>query len=191
MSKSLQDQLLALGLAPKSARRVEYGAGSGKPSKLKGKPRRRAQRETDKAGVAASRCESDLSLEQAYRLREEQTQQQAEKVRQRKRLEDALRRQLNQSIREIVEPNRLNDPAAEFSRNFMHKGRIRKVNVTAEQLKALNQGALGLAYLAGGYHILQPEYVRQVYSLSPTHVPDLTSGIGEDDECPVPDDLIW
>ena len=90
-----------------------------------------------------------------------------------------------------MEPNRLNDPEAGLSRNFLFKGRIRKVNVTAEQLGALNDGRLGIVYLAGGYHILPPHIVEQVRSLSAEHVPDLAAGPDEDGQHPVPDDLIW
>ncbi|MGH8035127.1 MAG: DUF2058 family protein, partial [Lysobacterales bacterium] len=137
---------------------------------------------------------SDLSLEAAYRLREQQTKQQAELVRERKRQLDLERRRLNEAIREIVMPHRLNDDSAELTRNFLYKGRIRKVRVTPGQLKFLNEGALGLVYLSGSYHILESEQVRAVSELSQEHVPDLsggTSGDGADEEFPVPDDLIW
>ncbi|HLF30685.1 MAG TPA: DUF2058 family protein, partial [Xanthomonadales bacterium] len=83
----------------------------------------------------------------------------------------------------------------ELSRNFLHKGRIRKVRVTAEQLKALNAGMLGLVYLAGGYHIVTPEWAEAVTRLSPEHVPDLSGSTDdrsdEDEDFPVPDDLVW
>jgi len=192
MSKSLQDQLRALGLgnSPPGKRERKSGGHAAAPSK--GEPpveRGARQRGSDAAGH--SRKVSELSLEKAYRLREQQAKEQAKQARERKRLEDRRRRQLNNAIRAIVEPNRLNDPAAEFSRNFMFKGRIRKVSVTAEQLAALNKGELGLVYLVGGYHILLPEHVEQVRSLSAEHGPDLTGNAGEDDEYPVPDDLIW
>ncbi len=188
MSKSLQDQLLALGVAKPRPSDKARKAGM----KPKQKPQQKLQPERKKPGATGSHtAPSDLSLEQAYRLREQQTKEQAEQARQRKRAEDRRRRQLNEEIRAIVEPHRLNHPDAELTRNFMYKGRIRKVNVTAEQLKAVNEGALGLVYFGGGYHILAPEYVEQVRRLSPEHVPDLSGSTDEDDEYPVPDDLVW
>ena len=192
MSKSLQEQLQALGLAKRSPARKQHDQGRNPASGMKQKPRREARKEMTRS-VAAEKPGSgaELSLEQAYRLREKKTKEQAEEARERKRHEDLKRRRLNDDIRAILVPHRLNDPSAELSRNFMYKGRIRKVNVTAVQLKALNEGTLGLVYLAGGYHILAPEHVAQVRSLSAEHVPDLAGGAEEDPQYPVPDDLIW
>jgi uncharacterized protein YaiL (DUF2058 family) len=73
----------------------------------------------------------------------------------------------------------------------MFKGRIRKIYVTAEQLKALNSGDLGIVYLSGGYHLLPAEQVESVRQLSAQHVPDLSVGSDEDGDYPVPDDLVW
>ncbi len=192
MSKSLQDQLQALGLAKKPPARKQRNHDRNPAAGMKHKPRQQVKRETPRSVVAEKPGSgSELSLEQAYQLRETQTKEQAEQARERKRLEDRRRRQLNDDIRIIVAPHRLNDPAADLARNFMYKGRIRKVNVTAAQLKALNEGTLGLVYLAGGYHILAAEYVVQVCSLSAEHVPDLAGSAAEDPQYPVPDDLIW
>lgn len=204
MSKSMQDQLLSLGLAKKP---LSSGQGKSRPDGVV-RPAQKAfqknekaqksfqQKKSEKAGdvqADSQKAQSELSLAQAYRLREKQTKDLADQVRQRKLAEDRRRRQLNMDIRDVVMPNRLNDPAAEFARNFVYKGRIRKVNVTAEQLIALNEGKLGLVYVAGGYHLLMPEHVDQVRSLSPEHIPDLTGSTDqdEDDQFPVPDDLIW
>jgi uncharacterized protein YaiL (DUF2058 family) len=192
MSKSLQDQLLALGLAQApSAGQVagtsrDRAAKSNRPDKSRAKQKKKAP-----AGPASKPATAELTLEQAYLLREQYTKERAAQAREQKRLEDLRRRQINEAIRAIVEPHRLNDAAAELSRNFMYKGRIRKVNVTAEQLKALNEGRLGLVYLAGGYHVLSPEHVAQVLTLSEEHVPDLSGGADEDEQFPVPDDLVW
>jgi uncharacterized protein YaiL (DUF2058 family) len=192
MADSLREQLLALGLAKASASGARRKSNADPHRKIEQQRRQRTKRKEDKSkSQSTSAAESELSLEQAYRQREEQAKKQVEHARELKRIEDRRRRKLNDNIRAIVKPHRLNDPAAEISRNFMYKGRIRKVNVTAGQLTALNEGALGLVYLAGGYHILQPEYVEQVRCLSAEHVPDLMSSVDEDDEYPVPDDLHW
>lgn len=195
MSKSLQEQLQALGLAKKSPARKQYEQGRNPAPGMKQKPRREVEQKTLRSVVAEKPgCGLEPSLQQAYRLRQQQAREQAEQAeqaRQRKRLEDLQRRRLNDDIRAIVAPHRLNDPAAELSRNFIYKGRIRKVNVTAAQLNALNEGTLGLVYLSGRYHILASEYVARVRSLSAEHVPDLAGSAAEDPQHPVPDDLIW
>lgn len=167
MSKSLQDQLRELGLAREPAARPE------RRKEHQGKARARAPRRPE------PQAPRDLSLEEAYRLRAQAEEAAARQVRLAKQAEDARRRELNQAIREIAEPHRLNDPAAEEPRYFLYKGRIRKVQVTPEQLVALNEGRLGIVYLAGHYHLLLPEHVEAVRRISPEHVPDLT---GSDDD---------
>ncbi len=190
MSKSLQDQLLALGLARE------------KPSK----PRKSSQRRPGKAdrqpgggsftkkgqGRGKQADESELSLDRAYALRKQEEKKQADAARKRKQAEDRQRRELNKQIKAIVHKHRLNDIKADVPRHFMYRGRIRKISVTPDQLKALNAGELGIAYLSGGYHLLAPEHLEAVRKLSQDHIPDLTSGASEEtEEFPVPDDLIW
>lgn len=202
MSKSLQDQLKALGLAkepaPKPVAKKPHKPNSDSPPHAR-RPKERALQAKPQGAAPRPRGQfgsptvdgGDLTLEQAYDLREQQARAEAEASKESKRLEDLKRRQINNAIRTIVEPHRLNDPAAEVARHFIYKGRIRKVSVTLEQFKALNEGKLGLVYLAGGYHVLATEHVNQVRTLSEDHVPDLSGGAEEEEQFPVPDDLIW
>ena len=133
-----------------------------------------------------------MSLDRAYALRRQEEKKQADTARKKKRAEDLQRRQLNNEIRAIVSKHRLNDSKAEVPRHFMYRGRIRKINLTPDQLKAVNAGELGIAYLSGGYHLLAPEHVESVRKLSAAHIPDLASGdTEEDNEFPIPDDLTW
>ena len=186
MSKSLQDQLLALGLAAK------------KPKKVR-RPARRASGTANQqpdAGKGPGRggqvSGGEVSLDRAYALRKQEEKKQADTARKRKRAEDRQRRQLNQEIRAIVSKHRLNEANAEIPRHFMYRGRIRKINVTPDQLKALNTGEFGIAYLSGGYHLLAPEHLDAVRKLSADHIPDLvTDDPEEENEYPVPDDLSW
>ncbi len=91
-----------------------------------------------------------------------------------------------------MEQHKLNDPGAELKRNFLYKGRIRSVRVTPQQLKSLNDGELGLAFLRGSYFILKPEIVEQVRAISADHIPELAGGDEQGDEDhPVPDDMVW
>jgi uncharacterized protein YaiL (DUF2058 family) len=180
MSNSLQDQLRALGLAKS---RQEKKSRSG--PKKHGKPATRNRN-------SGSSSLEELSLEKAYALKRREEQQQTDKARRKKQAEDRQRRQLNNQIREIVKANRLNRNDAEVARNFLFKGRIRKINVSPDQLKALNAGELGIVYLSGGYHLLAPEHADKVRELSAEHLVDLgTDEIEEDGEFPVPDDLSW
>jgi uncharacterized protein YaiL (DUF2058 family) len=189
MSKSLQDQLLALGLASKKPKKARQSArrAPGKAGQWSGhgiSQKKGPGREKSSAG--------EVSLDRAYDLRKQEEKKQVDTARKRKQEEDRQRRQLNNEIRAIVSKHRLNDAKAEVPRHFMYRGRIRKINLTPDQLMALNAGEIGIAYLSGGYHLLAPEQVKAVRKLSAEHIPDLTSGeTEEENEYPVPDDLTW
>ncbi len=176
MSDSLQDQLRALGLAKKSPER--------KKPRRKGKP-------PEKKSPAAKTGGSEMSLGKAYALREKEEQKSADKARRRKQAEDRKRREINKKIREIVKEKRLNKDDAEVARNFMYRERIRKIYVTAEQNQALTKGELGLAYLSGGYHVLDRETLERVRAIAADHVVDFEDGSGDEEEFPVPDDIVW
>jgi uncharacterized protein YaiL (DUF2058 family) len=179
MAQSLQDQLRALGLAKQEQERRErpQRKRQGKPAGKAGKP--------GPAGPGG-----EMPLEKAYAMRERAEQRAADQARKRKQAEDRRRREINQRIRDIVEAKRLNDPNAEVARNFMFRGRIRKLYVTPEQHRALGAGELGLVYLTGGYHVLDAEALEAVRAIDAEHVVDLGGGDDEED-VPVPDDLVW
>ena len=138
-----------------------------------------------------SKKERELSLNEAWALRAREEKRSAAEARARKQEEDRKRREINKAIRAVVKPNRLNRDDADVARNFMFRGRIRKVYVTPEQHQSLGAGDLGLVYLSGGYHVLSPEHVEAVRKIDPGHVIDLGGDEPEDEEFPVPDDLLW
>jgi len=182
MGNSLQDQLRALGLA------------NNRPDKRqrKRKPAPAGQSNRASAPKREPGPERELTLDKAYALREREEKRQAERARRQKIEEDRRRRRLNQAIREIVSVWRQNRDEADIARNFMFNGRIRKIYVTAEQQRALAGDELGIVYLAGGYHLLEPDALEAVRQLSADHVVDLGAEAGDDDpDHPVPDDLVW
>lgn len=180
MADSLQDQLRALGLAKSQPEKKRRQNQSGQP------------RQANKAGSPKTEPNRELTLDQAYALRAREEKQQAERARRQKIEEDRRRRQLNQAIREIVTVRRLNRDDADIARNFLFNGRIRKIYVTAEQHKALASGELGIVYLAGRYHLLEPDALEAVRRISVAHVVELGSeGEADDPDHPVPDDLEW
>lgn len=154
------------------------GQGSGKYSE---KPRPAA---TTRIAATSATLKSDenISLEQAYRIRENLEKSEKQKQHERKLEEDRRRAALNREIRQIVETGRLNLPDALEARYFMYKERIRKIHVSPEQLRELNEGSLGVVYLAGGYHLLTADGVEAVRKLSPAHVPELLVGEADDEE---------
>ncbi len=190
MSKSLQDQLLALGLAnekPKKPRKAP-----GRTSANTGRYPTSRTSTKNRPGPGKQTAGGEVPLDKAYALRNQDEKRQADTARKRKQAEDRKRRQLNKDIKAIVNKHRLNDVTAEIPRHFMYRGRIRKINLTPSQLKALNAGELGIAYVSGGYNLLDPEHVEAVRKLSEDHIPDLASVETEEEkEFPIPDDLSW
>jgi uncharacterized protein YaiL (DUF2058 family) len=175
MSDSLKDQLLSLGLKPKKT-----SPESNQPSKSRHKPAKREQ------------GSGDMSLDQAYRIRNQQERQQKEQAIARKREEDRLRREINQKIKALVKAHAIRDETADTKRNFLYKGRIRSVLTTIDQLRDINAGKLGVVYLSGNYHLLPSDKIAEVQGFSPDHVPDLAGAESEgEEEFPVPDDLTW
>jgi len=203
MTKSLQDQLMELGLAStRPAKKKPDPTKQETGKKHKGKRHDRAARKANKhtqsgrpaksAGKHGSTPDPEnLTLEQAYRLRKQEEATLKQQEQQKKREEERKRREINRAIKAIVEPNRKNHADAEIARYFTYKGRIRKVNVTSEQREDLNQGKLGVVYLSGAYHLLAPDQVEKVRQLSQEHVPDLTVDTGDQTDDGVPDDLMW
>lgn len=175
MSSSLKDQLLALGLAPK---------------KTKVKPKK-AHKARTKA-VKPDRGSSEISLDQAYRIRSKQERLQKEKAVELKRQQERQRRETNQKIKALVKENAIRDTAAENKRNFLYKGRIRSVLATREQIRAINTGSIGVVYLSGNYHLMSADIIEEIRQFAPDHIPDLSGAESADEaENPVPDDLIW
>jgi len=174
--KSLQDQLRELGLGKK-------------PGSTAGSKRRKASR--------AKPAREEVSLDQAYRLRERDEKRTAQEKKEQKRLVDLQRRRINKEVQALVDAHGLNDEQAEIKRNFLYKGRIRSVLCTPGQLQKLNAGELGVVFLRGNYILMLPEHVERVRAISADHVPDLGTGdesgqdTDEDDRYRIPDDLIW
>jgi uncharacterized protein YaiL (DUF2058 family) len=179
MSDSLQDQLKALGLA------------RNKPGKKHQETARKRGKSGPKAAGEGQKNRAEFSLQKAYALKKQDEQRQTDQARKKKLAEDRQRRLLNNEIRSIVKAHRLNRDDADIGRNFVFRGRIRKLHVTAEQLKALNAGELGIAYLSGGYHLLAAKHTDAVRLLSEEHVVDLSAESENDGDYPVPDDVCW
>jgi uncharacterized protein YaiL (DUF2058 family) len=195
MADSLQDQLRALGLANKQPEQRPEQPPDQPPDRRPDRPHERKHagkaREAHAVQQLAGQPPGELSLDRAWALREQEEQRRAQEARNRKLEEDRRRREINERVRAIVEAQRLNRDDAVIARNFLFRGRIRKLYVTPEQQRALNADELGIVYLAGGYHLLASEHLDAVRAISAEHVVDRQDGGGNEAEFPVPDDLDW
>ncbi len=175
MSNSLKDQLLALGLAPK-----------------KSKPAPRKQHKAQPSRAKPARTDAEISLDKAFSLRSREERLQKEKAAELKREQERQRRETNQKIKALIKESSVRDPAAENKRNFLYKGRIRSVLATREQINEINAGTIGVVYLSGNYHLLPADKIEEIRQFAADHIPDLSGAeYADEDENPVPDDLIW
>jgi len=171
---------------------VALGLASSQPGRGSKKNRPGRKNEKQAGDSKESRTRGELSLDQAYALRQREERRQEQRARQQKQEEVRRRRKVNKAIHEIVAPRRQNSDDANIPRNFMFNGRIRKIYVTAEQQQALSADRLGIVYLSGSYHLLDTEALAAVRQISQDHVVDLALDSSADDpEYPVPDDLVW
>jgi uncharacterized protein YaiL (DUF2058 family) len=210
MSDSLRDQLLGLGFkpAPKPERPAgnKPGASQGKPQHGKpshgrqggapaGKPQ---QRPAHKPGAKPQRSREEIDLAKAYALRSQREKDERIAAEAAKQEEARKRREARAKLTDLVKDKALNNADADIARHFPYGGKIKRVYVTAEQLKALNTGELGVLQLDGRYVLVSSELVAQAAEIFPAAIalrvdPDAPA---EDDpyadpQFQVPDDLVW
>jgi uncharacterized protein YaiL (DUF2058 family) len=189
MSNSLRDQLLGLGFRPQpapkhapDARKAQ--APKAKPGKAARPPRPARKGETDLAKAYAIRAQKEKEERiEAERLKQEAARQ---------------RREARAKLAELVKGRTLNDPEADIARHFPYGGKIKRIHVTAAQLKALNAGELGVVQLDGRYLLVDAALLAQAEAVFPPAIalrvdPDAPA---EDDpygdpKYQVPDDLVW
>ncbi len=189
MSNSLKDQLLKLGFktpARESARgkpRTPVKPKTGKPAdKARQQPRSGDGIDLAKAWAIRKKTEND------ERIAAERERQEAARK----------RREGKNQLAQLLQQARLNDDKAEIARHFEYGGKIRRIHVTADQLKALNAGELAVVQLAGRYHLVTAAHGEQAEQILPgslalcagTAEPVLEEGY-DDPKYQVPDDLVW
>jgi uncharacterized protein YaiL (DUF2058 family) len=210
MTTSLRDQLMQLGFkAPEPPKRdggQRTGLAKGKPStardgkrgdRQQGKNRQEGAH-TQAAKSAQARSAEEIDLARAYALRNKSEREQQQREERERQAEAARRREARQKLHVLLKSSALNAKDAELPRHFEHAGKIRRVYVTADQLRALNSGELAVISAGGGYHLLSRADAEQAEAILPGCValrvePGSTEG-GDDYADPrfaVPDDLVW
>ena len=206
MTISLRDQLLGLGFkdAPKPAREqrpkppakdAKTGQGA-RPAKAgphagkggRGKPQ----------GARTPRSREDIDLAKAYAIRAQREKDERIEAERLKQEQARLRREARAKLAEFVKDKAVNDPAAEIARHFDYGGKIKRVYVNAEQLKALNAGLLGIVQLDGRYLLVEAavlETAAEIFAPAMALKVDPSAAEGDDPyadpKFQVPDDLVW
>ncbi|WP_016905119.1 DUF2058 domain-containing protein, partial [Xanthomonas arboricola] len=115
-----------------------------------------------------------------------------------KQEEARLRREAKAKLEELLKDKGLNHADADIARHFPYGGKIKRIYVTADQLKALNAGELGVLQLNGRYLLVTAEVLADaeaVFAPSVALKVDPNAPAGEDPyadpQYQVPDDLVW
>lgn len=222
MTDSLRDQLLGLGFKPtpkperkperkpdhrpdrKPESRPDGRQASGKPS---GKPGQRPPHGNKPGGDAArrpnapskpARSREEMDLAKAYAIRAQKEKEERIEAERLKQEEARVRREAKTKVESLLKDKALNDPAADIARHFPYGGKIKRIHVNAEQLKALNAGELGVLQQNGRYLLVTAAVLAEAEAIFPACValkvdPDAPAGDDPyaDPQYQVPDDLVW
>ena len=214
MTISLRDQLLGLGFkdAPKPERKPQQKPAPGKsppPEQRRGgKPVRADNRPHRKPAphAAAShkpaqdkpRTREDIDLAKAYAIRaqrEKDERIEAERLKQ----EDARkRREAKAKLAGLIAGKGLNAADADHVRHFEYGGKIKRIHVTADQLRALNAGELGVLQQDGRYLLVTAALLAEAEAIFAPAVAlkidpnaPVEADPYADPRYQVPDDLVW
>lgn len=205
MSDSLRNQLLGLGFkpAPKPERKKDsrpsgrpHGGGNGgKGAKSSGNGRPAGGK--PKHGKPA-RSREDIDLAKAYAIRAQKEKDERIEAERLKQEEARKRREARAKLEELLKDKVLNQAEADIARHFPYGGKIKRIYVTADQLKALNAGELGVVQLNGRYLLVAAATLQQAEAIFPQSIalkvdPDapVEDAPYSDPKYQVPDDLVW
>lgn len=207
MTDSLRDQLLGLGFkpAPKPERKPDRrpdprrdahkpagkGAAHPKPGQG-GKPR------PPHASGKPKRSQEDIDLAKAYAIRAQREKDERIEAERIKQEEARVRREAKARLEAFLKDKALNDAEADIARHFPYGGKIKRIYVNADQLKALNKGDLGVVQQNGRYLLVTAAVLTEAEAIFAPAValkvdPDAPADQDPyaDPQYQVPDDLVW
>ena len=209
MTDSLRNQLLGLGFKPApDARRNDASKRGGKPqhrpaaAKAGAEPRKpnagRGAPQSPRARKGGARSQEDIDLAKAYAIRAQREKDERIAAERAKQEEARKRREARARLAELVKGKSLNAEDADIARHFPYGGKIKRVYVTADQLRALNAGELGVLQMDGRYLLVTAELMAQAEQAFAPAValkidPDAPAADDPyaDPKYQVPDDLVW
>ncbi|WOS42552.1 DUF2058 domain-containing protein [Xanthomonas rydalmerensis] len=196
--------------APAGARgeRAPGGApNAGKPGGGRGRPhgngpgKGQGHGKPHGAGGQAARpprSREDIDLAKAYAIRAQREKDERIEAERQKQEEARLRREARAKLDELLKGQALNHAEADIARHFPYGGKIKRIYVTADQLKALNAGELGVLQQNGRYLLVTAALLDQAEAIFPAAValrvdPNATAEEDPyaDPKYQIPDDLVW
>lgn len=226
MSDTLRDQLLGLGFkppaptprpekrddrrpprpnAPRQGERRDAKPGERRDAARPGE-RRDATRDAkphhrphaQKGAPRRPRTQEEMDLGKAYALRAQKEKDERIAAEAARQEEARLRREARAKLGEFLADKSLNAKDADIARHFPYGGKIKRIYVTAEQLRALNAGELGVVQLDGRYALVTAAVLDEAEAIFPQAValrvdPNAPAGDDpySDPQYQVPDDLVW
>ena len=198
MPRSLQDQLMELGLATEAQltqNKPKSGPARGKKNRSGKKPRggkpsgqgqdRQRARPANKGPKSGARAAKPGERQQSELTPEER----------------AVRQQVHKLITDTHQPR---GDEAQTPFHFVKGSRVKRIYVTAEQQQALSSDELAVAAMKGRHYVIPIESARKIRELIPQYyvsmgseqvaAPSTSDGSAVDDEYAsyeVPDDLMW
>jgi len=221
MSTTLREQLLGLGFKPVAAKpkpspkakkpdnsRPSVAFVSATQAKNKtttpNKPLVRTQthrvrsNENKDQPKAKARTAEEIDLAKAYAIRAEKEEQERLDAEKRQQAQVQQRRQAQAALARFIKDKILNDPQADIARHFPYGGKIKRIYVTADQLKALNAGELGVLQHQGRYVLVSGQTLLEAEKIFAPAVALKVDPHAPSEEEPytdpkyqVPDDLVW
>lgn len=227
MSDTLRNQLLGLGFKAAAPERKDHKPNDGRPRSGRpaeggprdGRPRGGARPQGGGAaqhrgaahpadakrphgaspgGKRDARSREDIDLAKAYAIRAQREKDERIAAEAAKQEEARRRREARAQLAELVRDKGLNAPDADIARHFPYGGKIKRVYVTADQLRALNAGELGVVQVEGRYVLVTAEVLAEaerVFAPAVALKVDPDAPVDEDPyadpKYQVPDDLVW
>lgn len=168
--------------------------GQGRPGG--GKPGERGRGRPGAGGRAPTR--EDIDLAKAYAIRAQREKDERIAAEKAKQEEARLRREARAKLAELLKDQALNVADADIARHFPYGGKIKRVYVTAEQLKQLNAGELGVLQQEGRYLLVSAAMLAQAEEIfAPAVALKVDPNTPAQDDpyadpmYQVPDDLVW
>ena len=203
MSNSLKDQLLGLGFSapkpePRKPQPPKKGGQGGKPSSAHGAKHAADKGRGNRPAPHKPRAREDIDLAKAYAIRAQKEKDERIEAERLKQEEARLRREAKAKLKDFLADKSLNAAEAEHVRHFEYGGKIKRIHVTAEQLRALNAGTLGVVQQDGRYLLVDADTLAQAEAIFAQAIalkvdPDAPAAADpySDPQYQVPDDLVW
>ena len=203
MSNSLKDQLLGLGFSapkpePRKPQPAKKTGQGGKPAHAQANRKPGGKPAPHKLQHQKGMRREDIDLAKAYAIRAQKEKDERIEAERLKQEEARLRREAKAKLAGFLVGKSLNAADADHVRHFEYGGKIKRIHVTAEQLKALNAGLLGVVQQDGRYLLVDADVLAQAEAIFAPAVAlkvDPTAPSKDDPysdpQYQVPDDLTW